>query len=96
MKMLVYFFSFSILGLALISHSAADEHGGVHIRIPTCEGVIEEEGSDKVPEVCWELKPWYSHQHYEEYEDIETQADQLQDDTAWPGQREDFSDYLMR
>ena len=96
MKIFKNVLSFLSLSMAVTSLScSADEHGGVHIKIPTCEGVLEEEG-EKTQEVCWELKPWYSHQHFEEYENIETKSEHLQDDTAWPGQREDFSDYLMR
>lgn len=96
MKVLVYLLSFSILGFTPIITVQADAHGGIHIRIPSCEEDEEEECEKKVPEVCWELKPWYHHQYFDEYEDIEDQADRLQDDTAWPGQREDFSDYLLR
>jgi hypothetical protein len=39
---------------------------------------------------------WYHGQHYDHYENIEDQADRLQEDTAWPGQREEFSDILLR
>lgn len=95
MKLLTYVLGFSLLGMTLISSLQANDHGGVHINIPTCEDANAEENELK-PEYCMELKPWYHHQHFDEYEDIRDQADRLQDDTSWPGQRQDFSDYLLR
>jgi hypothetical protein len=96
MQRLSYLLSFSILVFMPIAIVQADAHGGIHVRIPSCEEEDAGECEEQVPEVCMELKPWYQHQHFDEYEDIEDQADRLQDDTAWPGQREDFSDYLLR
>jgi hypothetical protein len=45
-----------------------------------------------------DFKPWY---HRHEYYDADEQehADptgKLQDDSAWPGEREEYSDYLLR
>lgn len=93
MKRLVYLLSCSLLPLTLIQ---ADDHGGVHVHLPACENEQVVDCEDKIPAVCIEQRPWYHNQHYDEYENIEDQADRLQDDTAWPGQREDFSDYLLR
>jgi hypothetical protein len=70
----------------------ADAHGGIHIHT-TCGEVVED---DQPSNVCLELKPWYHRQHFEDDENIEEQSERLEDDTAWPGQREEFSDYLMR
>lgn len=95
MKSLIYLLSFSYLALITVTSIHADEHGGVHIRIPTCEDA-NIENNEEIPGVCMELKPWYHHQHFDDYEDIEDQADRLQDDTTWPGQRQDFSDTLLR
>lgn len=96
MKTLFFLLTISILGMTASAAAFADEHGGVHIMIPGCEDANEEGGQQPVSPVCMELKPWYHHQHFDDYEDIEEQAGRLQDDTAWPGQREEFSDYLMR
>lgn len=93
MKKLTYL-SFSVFMLASCAIVLADEHGGIHIHLKNGEEIND--NSCEVPNVCMELKPWYQHQYYDEYEDIEAQADRLQDDTAWPSQREDFSDYLLR
>lgn len=86
---------FSILGILAFLPVKGNDHGGVHIHIPTCEDANEEE-NEQLPAYCVELKPWYHHQHFDEYEDIKDQSDRLQDDTSWPGQRQDFSDYLLR
>jgi hypothetical protein len=96
MKVLVCLLSFSILGLSPIATIQADVHGGVHVRIASCEEDGNEESEEDLPNVAMELKPWYHHQHFDQYEDINDQAYQLEDDTAWPAQREDFSDYLLR
>lgn len=93
MKIQAYFLIFSLIGTA--SLTAADTHGGVHIHLHNGEQ-IEDCAAAQQPEYCMELKPWYHNQHYDEYEEIEAQADRLQDDTAWPGQREEFSDMLLR
>lgn len=89
---------FAALGLSLLMISPmtavqANDHGGIHIHLRCGE---EEEVDSPLPNVCMEMKPWYHNQHFDEYEDIEDQSERLQDDTAWPGQREEFSDYLMR
>jgi len=93
MKILFYLLGFSIAGLTPIAQSFGDEHGGIHIHLNCGENVEDEV---KVPCFCMEQKPWYHHQHFDYYENVEAQADRLQDDTAWPGQREDFSDILLR
>lgn len=49
-------------------------------------------------------RPWYhdyNHNHYNDFrgdlfEVDNDPTDRLEDDTAWPSQREDFSDYLFR
>ncbi len=96
MKILSCILSFSILGFAQIATIQADEHGGVHIHLNCGEDIEDNKYDGMVPNVCWEQKPWYHNQHFDEYEDIEDQAERLQDDTAWPGQREEFSDQLLR
>lgn len=93
MKVFACLLSFSLLSFSL-SSLHADAHGGVHVRIPTCETVDDD--LEPAPNFCMEMKPWYHHQHFDEFEEIEDQAYQLQDDTSWPGHREDFSDYLFR
>jgi hypothetical protein len=94
MKKLTCLLSLSILMLTPCTITLADEHGGVHIHLRTGEEI--EDNPCAVPSYCMELKPWYHHQHYDEYEDIETQADRLHDDTSWPSEREEFSDQLLR
>lgn len=92
MKLLTY----GLIGCLFVLSSGqaiADAHGGVHIHIQNCDEEVED---DTVPNVCFEMKPWYHRQHFEDAEDIEEQAERLEDDTAWPGQREEFSDQLMR
>jgi hypothetical protein len=42
------------------------------------------------------MRPWYDHLWYSDYENIEEQADRLQDETAFPSQRENYSDFLLR
>lgn len=96
MKILSYVLSCSILGFAPNATIQADEHGGVHIHLHSGEDIEDNKYDGMVPNVCWEQKPWYHHQHFDEYEDIELQADRLQENTAWPGQREEFSDQLLR
>lgn len=91
MKICICTLSFSVLLLSPLT-ICADAHGGIHIHMPVCE----EEVSDTTPAVCLELKPWYQRQHFDDYEDIEEQSERLEDDTAWPGQREEFSDRLLR
>lgn len=93
MKILTYLLGFSALSFAAIFNVSADEHGGIHIHLP-CGEEIEDEV--KVPCFCMEQKPWYHCQHFDYYEDVEAQADRLQDDTEWPGKRDDFSDILLR
>ena len=93
MKLIAYFLGFSALSLTSITQTSADEHGGIHIHLPTGEEIEDEV---KVPNFCMEKKPWYHHQHFDYYEDVEAQADRLQDDTEWPGKRDDYSDYLLR
>jgi hypothetical protein len=91
MQALIYLLSFFLLSLGTVH---ANDHGGIHIHVPNCEDL--EDDDEPKPAVCMEIKPWYHHQHYDEYEDIQDQADRLQDDTSWPGQRVDFSDLLNR
>lgn len=91
MKILIYALNCSALLLAPLALYAND-HGGIHIHLPTGDEEVEETG----PAVCLELKPWYHREHFEDFEDIQEQSERLEDDTAWPGQREEFSDYLMR
>ena len=95
MKVLTCLLTLTILSCSIV-YTHADAHGGVHVRIPTCEN--DEEEPELLPNVCIEMKPWYHHQQYDEYdkEDVEDQSYRLQDDTSWPGHREDFSDYLFR
>lgn len=73
----------------------ADEHGGIHIH--TRNGEEIEGDSNSNPNFCIQMRPWYYHLWYTDCaEDIEEQSDRLQEDTAWPSQREDYSDYLLR
>jgi len=93
MRMFAYLSYFSLFSVLSINTVCSNDHGGVHIHLKNGEDIEDEPKS--LP-CCLELKPWYHHQHYDDYENIEDQADRLQDDTSWPGQREDFSDILMR
>lgn len=79
--------------LATCALAIADEHGGIHIHTRYGEEI---EGDSSTPNYCIQMRPWYYHQWYCDCDNIREQADRLQDDTAWPGQREDFSDYLLR
>lgn len=94
--------AFVVLGAALPSLSfASDFRGGVHIVMPdTCE-VVDDKG-----ECADEAGPgmeqphWYWESTRENiFEDPEEDRDvpgRLENDTQWPGQREEFSDYLFR
>lgn len=55
---------------------------------------VDDEDSD---EVCEEPEPWHHHYHYSE-DDVEfnTPSGELDHETAWPGQRVDYSDSLFR
>jgi hypothetical protein len=92
MKILTYVLNYSLLILAPLGLCGSDNHGGIHIHLPACDEEVE----STTPAVCLELKPWYQREHFDDYEDIQEQSERLEDDTAWPGQREEFSDYLMR
>lgn len=92
MKMFTRVLNCSLLLLAPLTLCGSDGHGGIHIHLP--EGDEEVEGT--APAICLELKPWYQREHFEDQENIQEQSERLEDDTAWPGQREEFSDYLMR
>lgn len=42
-------------------------------------------------------KPWYFHYHHHAFdEDLEDPSAELDEDAAWPGEREEFSDKLFR
>jgi hypothetical protein len=84
----------SLLTLATFAIATADDHGGIHIH--TNEGEEIEDDSCKAPSFCMEMRPWYDHLWYSDYENIEEQADRLQDETAFPSQRENYSDFLLR
>ena len=84
---------FSFIGFAPAVF--ANTHGGVHIHLRNGENIEDCEAAQP-PDYCMELKPWYCNQHYDQYEEIEDQAERLQEDTAWPGQREEYSDILLR
>jgi hypothetical protein len=44
-----------------------------------------------------DFKPWYHHhQYYDEHEEHADPTGKLTDDTAWPAEREEYSDYLLR
>lgn len=96
MNQLFCIVSFSLLSFSPLATLIADDHGGIHIHLKCGEDVEDDTYEGMVPNVCLELKPWYQGQHYDYYENIESQADRLQEDTAWPGQREEFSDILLR
>lgn len=80
--------------LMLPAYAMTDEHGGIHIHMRNGEQIDDNNCSS--PKYCIEMRPWYYHLWYSDYENIEDQADRLQDETAWPSQRENYSDYLLR
>lgn len=85
---------FSFLMLTTCAILTANDNGGIHIHTRDGEQI---EADSTNPTFCMGMRPWYYHLWYTDCaEDIEEQADRLQDETSWPSQREDFSDYLMR
>ncbi|MEI8124823.1 MAG: hypothetical protein WCG42_03625 [Parachlamydiaceae bacterium] len=82
------------------SLSGDDAHGGVHIFLPDGE---EEDADDDCCDMVDDNeergippRPWFQNQKFEVYEDNGDPTDELLDDTAWPGEREEFSDILFR
>jgi len=62
---------------------------------------IGAEESEEEGEVAYQKseqrRPWYY--HHQDYSDLDPREEvdyALDDETEWPSQREDFSDYLMR
>lgn len=70
-------------------------NGGVHIILPSGERVDDCTLDEPCP--CDGGRPWYLQQHFDCYcSDIEDPVREVEEETAWPGQREEFSDYLFR
>ena len=74
MNILAYLLSFFIIGMTPAAF--AETHGGVHIHLRNGEDIEDREAA-QTPDFCMELKPWYHCQHYDEYEEIEEQAERL-------------------
>lgn len=87
--------------LILLSLSVADislancpdsSHGGVHIVLPDGERVDECE----LDPCAAPMRPWYMHEHFDYYDDRFNPTYEVEAESAWPGQREEFSDFLLR
>lgn len=69
-------------------------HGAVHIVLPNGEEQVDCGGA--MPGDSPNC-PWYLHESFDYYYgDRDDPSNELEYDTMWPGQREDFSDYFMR
>ncbi|MEI8365584.1 MAG: hypothetical protein WCF65_04115 [Parachlamydiaceae bacterium] len=100
MRAALYILSAALITTSLPHFLSADEsHGAVHIVLPDGEEDIEDgccELVDPEEERGMPERPWYQNQKFEVFEDNGDPTDYLEEDTAWPGQREEFSDILFR
>lgn len=52
---------------------------------------------DEEDEACAEARPWhYRYTHQAREDEMEDPAYELEEETAWPSEREEFSDILLR
>ena len=100
MQKVIVFLSFCFISISQYSLVAdSNSHGAVHLFLPDGEEIIEE----SVPEMpgCRDctrrhLRPWYSNQKFEAYDYEGDPTSELEYDTAWPSEREEFSDTLFQ
>lgn len=89
----------SFLFILIASVYADCPNGAVRIYLPNGE-MYEDCQSYNIVQVPEDEREWYVSQRYDRfYEDYGENGDpteELEEDTSWPGQREDFSDMLMR
>ena len=91
---ILFFFLFGALAPTSV---AADNHGAVHIVVPDGEEEVDDGCEEAVAEDCENYRPWYHRERFQNYYgDFDNPDAELEAETAWPGQREDFSDFLMR
>lgn len=83
------------LGALPVAVSANSSNGAVHICIQgECEALEDEPVNSDYE---WREQATYYHNHI--FDDPEEDVDMpgwLENETQWPGQREEFSDYFMR
>ena len=96
MKATRYFLT-TLTWIPLTLAPLAANQSGITYHIGGAE-VPESEMDEDACQVSREVHPWYYHQHVQTWaEDIESDPTyQLDQDTAWPSQRDAFSDYMMR
>jgi hypothetical protein len=96
MKKMSCMLTLFVLGTAPFAASASDPHGGVHIILPGggCEDLEEDCVIEDEP--GREQEVWYRNPIFEDPEEDRDIPGWLENETQWPGQREEFSDYLFR
>jgi len=105
MRKVLFFASFSLVSFCFVSLSTSyvvancETHGAVHMILPDGEEEVDD-GSDELicegQEYGMEPHPWYSNEKFEAYSDEGDPTANLEDDTAWPGQQQEFSETLFR
>lgn len=97
MQAINYFLTAIVLSVSSIPYAAADcEHGAVHIHLSDGQEEVDCGQAPMFVPVDRPAHPWYLHEHFDYYTEDEDPNDELTDETSWPSQREDFSDYLFR
>jgi hypothetical protein len=94
MNRLVICLSAISMSISLIA-SADSYNGAVHVVMPyTNEELIANDPPEYM--YCNDSEVITCQMMFEDPEEDRDIPGQLENDTAWPGQREDFSDYLFR
>lgn len=101
MRKLCHTLAIALVTVSLNPLSGYDSHGAVHIIMPDGEEEVDGGGEccdliDSDEEMGRPPRPWYQNQKFDVLDDYGDPTLELEEETAWPSQREEFSDILFR